>query len=83
LELSLTIADRTRVFNGIVASDERQQLFTGKVVFQPKILIGLIVSGVAVFEESFHALEEGGANIPRTTFWMGESKIGSDEQTLV
>jgi hypothetical protein len=107
LELTLKIADRSRVFNGIVGSQvgadlsvhpqhqgacqgvhtgapwQPLQLFAGEVVPQSQILIGLIVSGVAVLNESSHTLKESGADIPWTALWVGEPKIGADKQTLV
>lgn len=58
-------------------------LFTGNVVSQPEILIGLIVPSIAVLNESPHALQECGTDIPRPALWVGEAKIGTDEQALV
>ena len=58
-------------------------LLAGKVVLQSQILIRLIVTGVAVLNESSHALEESGTDIPWTALRVGEAKIGADKQTLV
>ena len=58
-------------------------LFAGQVISQSQILIRLIVPGVAVLNESFHTLEEGGTDIPWTALWVGEAKIGADKQALV
>src|SRR5262245_21345763 len=92
LGLPLKIADRSRVFNGIVdpvrnaeqaqspirrAHPRDSVLFTfrsfgGEVVSQSQILIRLIVSGVAVLNESSHALEERSTNIAWTALRVWE-----------